>query len=35
MAEYEERLVRRSEAEKVMKDTERFMTFVKSQLPDR
>lgn len=35
MAEYEERLVRRSEAEKVMKDTERLIAFVKSRLPDR
>lgn len=33
MAEYEERLIRRSEAEKVMKDAERLIAFVKSQLP--
>ena len=35
MAEYEERLVRRAEAEIMMKDTERFMAFVESQLPER
>jgi uncharacterized protein (UPF0332 family) len=35
MAEYEERLVRRTEAEKVTKDTERFLAFVKSRLPGR
>jgi hypothetical protein len=32
MAEYEERLVYRSEAEKVFKDCERFMAFVESEL---
>jgi len=32
MAEYEERLVFRSEAEKVFKDCERFMAFVESEL---
>ena len=32
MAEYEERLVFRSEAEKVLKDCERFMAFVESEL---
>ena len=35
MAEYEERLVRRAEAEKVMKDTERFLAFAISWLPER
>jgi predicted Rossmann-fold nucleotide-binding protein len=35
MAEYEERLMRRAEAEIMMKDTERFMAFVESQLPER
>jgi HEPN domain-containing protein len=35
MAEYEERLVRRSEAEKVLKDTERFLAFARSLLPAR
>jgi HEPN domain-containing protein len=33
MAEYEERLVHRSEAEKAMKDMERFLAFVRSRLP--
>lgn len=33
MAEYEERLVYRSEAEKVLKDCERFLEFVKKSLP--
>ncbi len=33
MAEYEERLVYRSEAEKVLKDCERFLEYVKKQLP--
>jgi hypothetical protein len=33
MAEYEERLMRQAEAEIMMKDTERFLAFVKSQLP--
>ncbi len=33
MAEYEERLVYRSEAEKVLKDCERFIEYVKKQLP--
>jgi HEPN domain-containing protein len=33
MAEYEERLVYKSEAEKVLKDCERFMEFVKKELP--
>jgi uncharacterized protein (UPF0332 family) len=33
MAEYEERLVYRLEAEKVLKDCERFFTFVKKELP--
>ena len=32
MAEYEERLVYRSEAEKILKDCERFWEFVKSRL---
>jgi HEPN domain-containing protein len=34
MAEYEERLMRRSDAEKVMKDAERFLAFAISQLPE-
>jgi len=34
MAEYEERLMRRSEAEILMKDTERFLAFARSQLPE-
>jgi uncharacterized protein (UPF0332 family) len=33
MAEYEERLVYKSEAEKVLKDCERFIEFVKKELP--
>lgn len=33
MAEYEERLVYKSEAEKVLKDCERFVEFVKNELP--
>lgn len=33
MAEYEERLVYRSEAEKVLKDCERFLEFVMKSLP--
>ena len=33
MAEYEERLVYGSEAEKVLKDCERFLEFVKKSLP--
>jgi len=33
MAEYEERLIYRSEAEKVLKDCERFLEYVKKQLP--
>jgi uncharacterized protein (UPF0332 family) len=33
MAEYEERLVYRSESEKVLKDCERFLEFVKRKLP--
>ncbi|MFC1808148.1 HEPN domain-containing protein [Candidatus Omnitrophota bacterium] len=33
MAEYEERLVFRSEAEKVLKDCERLLEFVKKELP--
>ena len=33
MAEYEERLVYRSEAEKALKDCERFLEYVKKQLP--
>ena len=32
MAEYEERLIYRSEAEKVLKDCERFLEFVKKNL---
>lgn len=35
MAEYEERLVRRAEAERAMKYTERFLAFVRSRLPER
>jgi len=35
MAEYEERLVRRAEAEKVIKDTERFLAFAISRLPEK
>jgi uncharacterized protein (UPF0332 family) len=33
MAEYEERLVYKSEAEKILKDCERFLEFVKKTLP--
>lgn len=33
MAEYEERLVYRSEAERVLKDCERFFEYVKKKLP--
>jgi HEPN domain-containing protein len=33
MAEYEDRLVYKSEAEKVFKDAERFLEFVKKKLP--
>ena len=33
MAEYEERLVYRSEAEKVLKDCERFLEYIKKELP--
>ncbi|MGB7295873.1 MAG: HEPN domain-containing protein [Candidatus Aminicenantales bacterium] len=33
MAEYEERLLRRAEAESMIKDTERFVAFVRSRLP--
>jgi len=33
MAEYEERLVYRSEAEKVLKDCKRFLEYVKRELP--
>ena len=33
MAEYEERLVYKSEAEKALKDCERFLEYVKKQLP--
>ncbi len=33
MAEYEERLVFRSEAEKALRDCERFLEYVKSKLP--
>ncbi|MGA2091409.1 MAG: HEPN domain-containing protein [Endomicrobiales bacterium] len=33
MAEYEERLVYRSEAESALKDCERFLDFVKQELP--
>ena len=33
MAEYEERLIYKSEAEKILKDCERFFEFVKKQLP--
>jgi len=33
MAEYEERLVSKSEAEKIFKDCERFLEFVEKQLP--
>jgi uncharacterized protein (UPF0332 family) len=33
MAEYEDRLVTRTEAEKVLKDCERFLEYVKTKLP--
>lgn len=33
MAEYEERLIFRSESEKVLKDCERFLAYVKKKLP--
>lgn len=33
MAEYEDRLVFRTEAEKVSKDCERFLEYVKTKLP--
>lgn len=33
MAEYEERLVYKSEVEKVLKDCERFLEYVKKELP--
>jgi len=33
MAEYEERLIFKSEAEKVLKDGVRFLDYVKKQLP--
>ena len=33
MAEYEERLVFKSEAEKIIKDTERFFSYVRKELP--
>lgn len=33
MAEYEERLVFKSEAEKVLRDSERFLEFIKGKLP--
>ncbi|MBW1717858.1 MAG: hypothetical protein JRJ77_19035, partial [Deltaproteobacteria bacterium] len=33
MAEYEERLVHRPEAEKVLKDCERFLEYVRRKLP--
>ena len=33
MAEYEERLIYRSEAEKVLKDCKRFLEYVKRELP--
>ncbi len=33
MAEYEERLVYKSEAEKVLKDCKRFLEYVKKELP--
>lgn len=32
-AEYEERVVHRTEAEKILKDCERFLEFVKKELP--
>ena len=33
MAEYEDRLIFRAEAEKVLKDSERFLEYVKTKLP--
>ncbi len=33
MAEYEERLVYKSEAEKALKDCERFLDYVRKELP--
>jgi hypothetical protein len=33
MVGYEERLIRRGEAEKALKDTERFWAFVRKELP--
>jgi hypothetical protein len=33
MAEYEERLLCKSEAEKILKDCERFLEYVKKELP--
>lgn len=33
MAEYEERLVYKGEAEKILKDCERFLEFIKKELP--
>jgi hypothetical protein len=35
MAEYEERLVYRSEAEKALKDIDRFLAFARAILPKR
>lgn len=35
MAEDEERLMRRAEAEKMMNDTERFLAFARSRLPEK
>jgi hypothetical protein len=34
IAEYEERLIRRGEAEKTLKDAERFLAFVRKELPE-
>jgi HEPN domain-containing protein len=34
IAGYEERLMHRSDAEKVIKDAERFLGYVRSQLPE-
>jgi hypothetical protein len=33
MAEYEERLVFKSEAEKILKDMERFFNYIRKELP--
>jgi hypothetical protein len=33
MAEYEERLVHRAESEKALKNCERFLDYVKKELP--